>query len=161
MDIDALRDVIGYEPETGLLFWAKDRRKVKAGAQAGSLSHYGYIDVRVFKKLLKAHRIAWALTHGQWPDAQIDHINGVRTDNRLCNLRLASNAENRRNSGKQKANTSGFKGVTWSKSARKWMAQITKDGKNNYLGLFSDPTVAHAAYAKAAHSLHGEFARVS
>lgn len=89
---------------------------------------------------------------------QVDHINGDRLDNRRCNLRLASNAENQRNRGAQKNNTPGRKGVFWHHKARRWEAAIRVDGRKRYLGLFDTVQAAHAAYARAAHRMHGSFA---
>ncbi len=89
----------------------------------------------------------------------VDHISGNGLDNRRGNLRLATNAQNVRNSALSKSNTSGYKGVHWHRGGRRWLAQITADGRNKYLGLFDSPVEAHAAYCAAAKELHGEFAR--
>lgn len=88
----------------------------------------------------------------------VDHINGDGLDNRRSNLRICSKSENLRNRGKPASNTSGYKGVAWSKAAGKWQAYITVEGKRKHLGLFETPEAGHAAYCEAATKLHGEFA---
>ena len=94
---------------------------------------------------------------GKWPENDIDHINVARGDNRFSNLREATRSENLRNRGAQKNNTSGFKGVSWQKSSRKWDARINIHGKVVHLGYFDDPEDAYQAYCQAAKELHGEF----
>jgi len=93
------------------------------------------------------------------PDGMlVDHKNGDTLDNRRSNLRLATRQQNNCNSSMQRRNTSGFKGVSWSTSSKKWKAQIQVNGKNKYLGVFETREKAHEVYASAAHELHGDFA---
>ena len=94
---------------------------------------------------------------GAKPNEQGDHINGDRLDNRRRNLRLATNQQNLCNRGKQRNNTSGFKGVYWHKSCQKWGASIKLNGTKIHLGLFDGKEIAHAAYCGAAKMYHGEF----
>ncbi len=89
---------------------------------------------------------------------QVDHINGDRLDNRRSNLRVCMGVENMWNRSKQANNSSGFKGVHWSKRQKKWRASIRAHGKFKGLGFFEDPKDAHAAYCTAAKQLHGDFA---
>jgi len=103
--------------------------------------------------------LAWLFVHGFDPPQQIDHINGIRDDNRIANLRLATVAENSQNVGKQSNNKSGFKGVHWHARGKKFRAQIMANGKSKSLGLFHTAAEAAAAYDIAAAELHGEFAR--
>lgn len=119
----------------------------------------GYRQGRIFGKAFRAHRVAWAITHGEWPSYEIDHINGDRSDNRINNLREASRMENARNRGANINSPSGLKGVSWSKSSGKWRARITAGGPENNLGFFDTAEDAHAAYCVAANKLHREFAR--
>jgi hypothetical protein len=98
------------------------------------------------------------MTHGVWPAAEIDHVNGVSSDNRLVNLREATAAENRCNRGATVNNRTGFKGVSWHKRCRKYQARIKVRGKDTYLGLFTSPEEAHAAYQSAVYDFHGAFA---
>lgn len=154
-----LRHQLSYNPETGAFF-----RRIKVGKNArlgicGTVDAGGYVQIGVAGGHHRAHRIAWFWMTGVWPDCQIDHINGVRSDNRWCNLRGANNAENMRNRGKTRLNTTGFKGVTFNKNAGKFMAQIVRDYRNIYLGLHSSPQGAAQAYAAAAEKYHKEFAR--
>jgi hypothetical protein len=96
------------------------------------------------------------------PDAEaVDHVNGDKLDNRRANLRTATQSQNLMNRGRSPRNTSGYKGVTWHKGSRRWMAQIKVRGRSKCLGYFEDPAVAHAAYTKAAAREHGEFARTA
>lgn len=89
------------------------------------------------------------------PDKQVDHINGDKLDNRLCNLRLATNSENCRT--KRKANPTGYRGISFKKAINKWQASIMIDGKRKYLGVYETPEQAAEAYKKAAVELYGEF----
>lgn len=91
----------------------------------------------------------------------IDHINGNGLDNRRENLRLCTNAENLRNRGKTKSNTSGYKGVTWHKGDGKYRAQMTYKGKVFHIGCFDNPVAAARAYDEKARELHGAFARTN
>lgn len=136
MNIDALKSLLRYDPDTGLIYWtAKGKGMIKKKA-AGTLLYSGYLGICIGPKRWQAHRIAWALHHGVWPKDQIDHINGVKTDNRICNLREATNSENGKNLGLSKANTSGFKGVCFDKRTSKWRATIKVNFKAKCLGRF-------------------------
>lgn len=92
-------------------------------------------------------------------DAEVDHVNGDGLDNRRCNLRLATHAENGRNRRLAVNNTSGYRGVTWRKKEQKWSAKIRHDRRTHWLGLFDSPELAAAEYQKAAERLFGEFYR--
>lgn len=128
-----------------------------AGKPITGRSGGGYLTLRLFDKSVKAHRYAWFLKHGRWPET-IDHINGDRTDNRLTNLRECMGSDNAKNRGKQ-AGSSRFKGLTWYRG--KWFAQIAHEGRKHYLGLFSDEVAGARAYDEAALRLHGAFARLN
>ena len=105
-----------------------------------------------------AHRVAWVMTHGEWPKEMIDHINGDRSDNRLCNLRQATRSQNLINSKLSSRNSSGFRGVSWCSAKQKWDARIYSATKLRLLGRFKTKEEAIAAYAAAAAELHGDFA---
>jgi hypothetical protein len=155
-----LHDLFEYNPQTGHLIWKVNAaRRRKPGEIAGCKSPEGRILVGVHGRLYKAHRIIWAMQTGEWPDKQIDHINEDPSDNRWVNLRLATKAQNMRNVTRIKSNTSGYKGVGWSKAANKWRAYIRADGVNYHLGLFQTKEEAAAAYKVAAAKLHGAFAK--
>lgn len=133
------------------------RGQQKIGDIAGSTNNKGYIQISIDSKIYKAHRLIYIYHKGDIPDGmQIDHINGIKNDNRLENLRIATPLQNRYNVPKLKTNTSGFKGVT--KHRKKWKAQININGKNKHLCLCDTRELASEAYKQAADKLHGEFA---
>jgi hypothetical protein len=108
---------------------------------------------------MQAHRIAWLFAYEEDPsEKHIDHINGDRSDNRICNLRLATHKQNACNQRKKNDTTSAYKGVSWYKRKRKWVAQIGIDGRSTHLGYFHDELAAHMAYCQAAQKHFGEFA---
>lgn len=173
IDFDSLSKAVLYDPDSGKLFWKRrpenmfreksyaDRwNKRYAGKEAFVQDHPGGYKVGVvFYKSILAHRVAWMLYYGEWPSDMIDHINGVKTDNRIKNLRQADMSKNKMNVGLTSANTSGYKGVSWCKRTGKWRASITLEGKYKSLGYYFTPDEAHCAYRKAAEVLHGEFHR--
>jgi len=109
----------------------------------------GYATGTIFTRQYLAHRVAWAITNGEWPKDQIDHINHDKTDNRISNLRDVTQTENQKNASVRKDNTSGVVGVNWSKQLSKWRARISVSGRNKCLGYFSDKKDAVAARAGA------------
>ena len=136
---DKLKASIVYCPETGKLSCCKTgKSKFSARQKSGHL--HGVFD----RKYLKAHRVAWFITHDNWPEF-IDHLNGDPSDNRLCNLRAATRIENNKNAGIRRDNTSGIVGVYWQKQSKKWMAVISSEGKSKYLGLYENKEAAIVA----------------
>lgn len=144
-----LRQLLRYEPETGKLFWRNriqdfafspahaDRwNRRYAGKEAMTANSRGYLRGRVLNMDLPAHRVVWAIHFGEWPEHHIDHINGVRSDNRIENLRSVTNHENHKNVKKPKNNTSGVVGVSWQKRMGKWQSRIKVNGKTVNLGSF-------------------------
>lgn len=159
--IEELRERYTYDPETGILRFRKRLNGfVKVGQQCGYVNPQGYRMVSVNNRNMAAHRVIWAIYHGEWPpsDMQIDHANGDRDDNRICNLRLATPSQNAGNSRRASDNATGYKGVSYIERLNKWRATIRMDGKNHHLGCFLTPEDAHAAYVKAANDRWGEFA---
>ena len=146
---EKLKSLVHYDQDTGLFTW-KVKRQGRNKSNLGWVESKGYIEICIAQKRLKAHRWAWFYVHGELP-SQIDHINGIKDDNRLCNLRVVTNKQNHENRGAQKNNTSGFKGVTYFQN--KWRSQITHNRKNYYIGLFNTPEEAHMAYKQKAHEL--------
>lgn len=172
---EQLRNLLSYEAETGKLYWKPRPYEMFKNKQAHgtwntryagkesftAIGNHGYHTGSVNNKMYTAHRVIWAIAHGEWPRDQIDHINGLRTDNRISNLREATAQENNRNIGLGAANTSGYKGVCWHAYTKKWKAEIKiSTDKRLHLGLFETPEAAHAAYCSAATKYHGDFARL-
>lgn len=155
-----LKEVIDYDPSTGVFRWKIARHKVAAGSVAGQfLHHRGYVKIKIFGIAYIAHRLAWLYMTGEWPKDQIDHINMDRADNRFCNLREAGNGQNHMNQPHK--NRTGFKGVAyhpWLKE-KPFEAKIKTGGINRSLGCYATAEEAHEAYKKAAIAAHGEFAR--
>lgn len=154
----ALENALSYCPLTGKLYWLEGTRN--AGKEAGSLHKAtGYMAIRFGGKFLYAHRIAWYLSYGYWP-IYIDHTNRIRNDNRLQNLTDVSKRENHLNMKRFSNNTSGITGVFWSKEINKWVASITINSKQQYLGCFDEKAIAtqtrkNAEIAYGFHSNHG------
>jgi len=126
-----------YHPKSGELRRKKNSGTAKTGDLAGTLHSSGYIDVRVFGRLLKAHRIIWMMVYGSWPDTEIDHVNRIRNDNRIDNLREVKPFENMRNKPIYTNNKSGIPGVAFCKG--KWHAVI-KEAPNiqKHIGRYSN-----------------------
>lgn len=151
-----------YEPSTGYLVNRCSRAaRAQEGAIAGRLSNIGYVDVGIFGKKCGAHRIIWEMVNGKIPDGmEVDHINGVRDDNRISNLRLVTRNDNMRNIKLRCDNTSGFHGVGFNKNSGKFQARIWHRNIRRHLGLFNTAEEAHQAYLAAAktfgyHENHG------
>jgi len=144
--------LLKYEPETGRLLWLvrpvemcpSEREALRwnsrfAGREAlATINKEGYLKGAVMSRHLLAHRVAWMMHYMDWPKNTIDHINGVRSDNRISNLRDVTVAENMKNKKTPTINSSGFRGVCWNKASQKWQPYIRELGKNVHLGLFSD-----------------------
>jgi hypothetical protein len=160
---DELRRLLKYDPETGDFLWRIRRGRAHLNFIAGSISPdkrgRNYRRININGKLYRAHRLAWLYVNGSWPINHVDHINGNSLDNRIVNLREATNAENMMNCGAKKNNTSGFKGVSWHKVTGRWQAIIRADGKLKHLGIFATPEEAFVAYSDAAKRYHGQFSR--
>jgi len=128
---------------------------------AGTPDKYGYRQVVIDGRPYKAHRVAWFIVWGGWPKAQIDHINGIRNDNRLTNLREATPTENNRNVRRRRNNSSGVAGVWFEARSGKWVAVIKIAGRVTRLGSFRDLDEAAAARKAAEQHYFGEFARAA
>lgn len=153
-----MKDVLDYNSETGEFKYLKANcNNVKVGNIAGTLRKDGYVYIRANGKSYLAHRLAWYFAYGVMPSKMIDHINGVRNDNRICNLREATPSQNGYNMKMRNSNTSGVKGVHFHKPRRKWRAQCCLNNKNYHLGYFEKIEDAAAAVAIFRETNHKEF----
>jgi hypothetical protein len=152
---ERLKELLNYDPATGIFTWRiAIRGNVKVGQKAGNLHPKGYVIISVDRRLAKAHRLAWLYVHGEMPPDELDHINRIPNDNRIANLRLADRYTNTQNTGMQKNNTSGYRGVSWHKGQRKWRARISIRGKMNELGYFHSKDDAAKRYEEVARVHH-------
>ena len=150
---ERLKEVLRYCPDSGIFTWAINVSNVKAGSRAGSLKRNGYLSIRVDRVRYSAHRLVFLYTLGRMPPQQVDHINGIRNDNRLCNLRECSRSFNMQNQKKcTTKSTTGFLGVSANRG--KFAAFIKVGDESKYLGLFSNPVDAHNAYLTAKRKYH-------
>lgn len=139
-------DHLHYDPGTGEFVWSVRRGSCPAGSLAGVIDSKGYLQIQYNGVLYLAHRLAWFRMTGKWPSFPIDHINRVKTDNRIKNLRPSTHKENCQNVGVTKRNKSGIRGVDFHVKSRKWRATIRVDGKQKHLGMFD--TLVGAALAR-------------
>jgi hypothetical protein len=161
LSFDYVNRLFNYNQFTGILTWKiKKANRIKVGHPVGFYDTGGYLRVWVNSKTYSLHRIAWIIMAGSWPDFQIDHINGVRDDNRWENLRSVTAHENSKNQAKPKNNTSGFIGVSYLKLNKKYAAYIRINGKKKHLGYFDNAIDAFNERKKASsefnyHENHG------
>jgi hypothetical protein len=151
-----LREVLSYDPVTGLFRWLVARGQNRVGDRAGTQDLDGYRSILFEGKRYKEHRLAWLYVYGRWPSLQLDHKNNIRNCNSIDNLREATPSTNQFNSLRSIRNKSGFKGVCWHPK-RGWRAYICKDGKVTELGYYMTPEEAFIIRSNAAEKLHGEF----
>lgn len=155
---DKLKTILEYNPETGIFKWSVKYNKKHKSMYAGTVGNRGYIRICINKKLYQAHRLAWLYVYGEWPTLQIDHINMIKTDNRIINLRDVSNQENQHNHViARKDSKSGLLGVHFVEKTSKWAAQININGKRKKLGYFLTKEDAHNAYMFAKRLHHKGF----
>lgn len=140
-----LKELLSYDPDTGIFTWIK-----RSNNTAGAVDAYGYTVIRIDTVLYKAHRLAWLYMHGEFPAGNLDHINQVKSDNRIDNLRVVSQSQNMQN-------LAGVKGISWDKTRAKWCARIKVMYKDIYLGRFinKDDAIAARKAAEAIYFTHG------
>lgn len=131
-----LKEILDYSPETGVFTWKVSHPRAKVGAVAGAKDYYGYVVIRLDTVLYKAHRLAWLYVHGEWPTKNLDHINQIKNDNRMSNLRNVGQSINMQNSRVRANNLSGVAGVCWRKDRKRWVARIKIGYKNIFLGNY-------------------------
>jgi hypothetical protein len=154
---ERLKELLKYDPETGLFIRKiNTRNSINAGSVAGCLDTSGYIKIKVDSKLYLGHRLVFLYVNGENPKHQVDHINGIRNDNRLINLREATHSENEQNQKRAHKDNkyTGLIGSTFDKSRNKYKSQITVNNKSIHLGLFSTAIEAHEKYIEAKRKMH-------
>ncbi len=164
LDRDFLLSVLQYNPETGKFIWIKSlSKRVRVGSEAGSISKDGYIDIRLNKSLYKAHKLAFFIMEGRWPDKEIDHEDRNKRNNKWCNLRESNHSENNCNKDIRTDNKSGVPGVFFESDRNRYLAFVTKDRKR-YNKCFSISIHGEKAYELAVNwvtserkRLHGNF----
>lgn len=172
-----LSDLLESNPETGdVRFkfrddgWFDHCKNPKASAARwngrlarkpafATVNSSGYLCGRVLHKTLMAHRVIWAIHNGYFPELEIDHINGEKKDNRLCNLRLATLTQNQHNTGLRVSNSTGYKGVSFRPDYGRFTSSISVNSKSIHLGSFDTAELASEAYNIAARHYHKEFYR--
>lgn len=149
---ERLLELLDYNPDTGVFVWRTYRGgKIRQGSIAGAYDTYGYRQILIDKHTYRAHRLAWLYVYGVWPERAIDHINGVRDDNRIANLRDVCLVTNRQN----QAAAEGA-GARFHKRIGKWQSSITSKGQYFHIGYFASREDAHAAYMARRKELHDQ-----
>jgi len=172
IDPKIISELLDFSESEGLLFWNfraekwfVSHRGYKSwnGKWSGneaftSTAANGYKQGRIFQRQYTAHRVLWCLKYGEWPDGQVDHINGIRTDNRIVNLRLSDNQRNQMNRTSVIGSSSEFLGVSFYKSRGNWEANIKFGDHKGRIGYFASEIDAAKAYDREARRLFGEYA---
>lgn len=133
-----LKSALNYCQESGIFTHIVGSKRISPGTKAGTLHPNGYIQISINYRRYLAHRLAWLYVYGEWPPREIDHINHIRSDNRICNLRAADRIDNLKNRSLQKNSMSGITGVSWHAARRKWIAAIMVNKKYIHLGYFEN-----------------------
>lgn len=161
--IERLRHLLDYDPAEGTFRWrVSNTNKVPVGSPAGTVMNAGYVHIQIDKRLYLGHRIAWLMSRGTDPgEAQVDHKDLCRTNNRAANLRLAveHEADNMQNLPMSKLNTSGHPGVCPTPSGKKWRAYISRGYRQINLGVFpskDEAILARQAAKRIYHPFHTE-----
>lgn len=157
MNYEEADNLFIYDPETGFVYRRATGLVVGSETSDGYLSVYRLSVYRLGKNY-KLHRLAWLLTHKEWPEKFIDHINGNRKDNRIGNLREALNSENLMNCKIYSNNKSGVKGVCWDSKRSKWRVTLTAGKKTTHLGYLESLEDAKELIGLHRKLAHGEFA---
>lgn len=154
IDADTLRSLLYYDPNTGVFTWRVKRGgTAEIGTVAGCRKDSGYRVISLYDRLYREHRLAWLYMYGIWPPDEIDHINGVRDDNRINNLREATRKQNSAN--RRKLSGDLPKGVY--RHRNRFRAQIRMQGHVKHLGTYDTPEQAHAVYCEAAQKEFGAY----
>jgi len=161
---ERLKELLSYDPLTGVFLWRVDRGGKRVGEVAGCRKRT-YTMISVDDVIYRAHHLAWLYMTGELPGLFVDHRDLDKHNNGWSNLRLATKSQNMANVGRIKSNKSGFKGVSHYRAGesygKPWQASIGRGGKSYHLGHFATEEEAHAAYVAAAEKMFGEFARAA
>jgi hypothetical protein len=162
LSFNRLRELLNYDSDTGVFTWRSRpslRCRINVGEIAGCIGTFGYWRIQIDGERYLAHRLAWFWANGEMPGEEIDHIDGNPLNNRISNLRLATRSQNLANTPLSRKNTSGYRGVHFSRAACGWQARIKINQKIRHLGTFPTKEMAAAAYSLAAREAFGEFVR--
>ena len=154
-----LFEVLDYDRHSGKFRWKISYSNAPLGSLAGNLNTNGYRNITIDGVSYKEHRLVWLYVYGELPRKQIDHVNCIPTDNRICNLRLATHGQNQMNCNKYANNTSGFKGVDFYKRGQKWRARANVNKRSYLIGYYATAKDAYVAYCNFIFEHHGAFAR--
>ncbi len=155
LTLERAQEFFSYDPDTGEFHWKARPYKTRIGIgdRAGTLEDRGYYSLCLGGRRYKAHRVAWLMMTGAWPDGVIDHLNGITGDNRFCNLRDAVGNVNIQN--QRKAHSRSKSGLLGTRlCGKRWQAKIHVNGVDYPLGLYSTAEDAHAAYVRAKRVMH-------
>lgn len=155
-----------YDPKTGKVVWKFESAQIVKGAEIGTntdtaRSNTKYRAVKLFGLSYKVHRIIWLMQTGDWPEGDVDHIDGDGLNNKWDNLRDVTHSQNLMNAAVRSDSTSGYKGVSYDKSRDRWYAYINIDGKRKMLGRYNTLQEAVNARQLAEDGLFGEYARTA
>lgn len=152
--------LLNYDSDTGVFTWKIDRQPgIKAGTPAGWIEAAGYVVIEIDGHAYKAHRLAWLFVYGRWITKHTDHVNRIKNDNRICNLRKASKGENVTNSKVRTDSKSGIKGVIWAPRQKRWKVQVRKKGRKSVARYFLKLEVAIRFRQETVIAFFGDFAK--
>ena len=159
MNQKQLRELLWYDAQTGVFRWRKEMRRgiIKPWSVAGGVDNYGYIKIKIKQIDYRAHRLVWMYVYGQMPTNEIDHINGIRNDNRLCNLRPVTVKQNKENVALRKDSSTGCLGVHFCKKTKKYVAKISHNKKPIYVGRFDNIDDAATAVRQKRREIYSHY----
>jgi hypothetical protein len=161
LTIERLKEVLDYNETTGVFTWRiKPNKRIIVGSTAGTTNSDGYIYISIDKRVYKGHQLAWFYINGNWPLGLLDHINVVKSNNWIKNLRCATRSQNSFNTDRKKSNTSGQRGVSYIKRDKVWRVVLTLDKIHHFLGNFLDKEEAIEVSKSFIISNHREFSYV-
>jgi hypothetical protein len=151
-----------YYDDGDLIWRARHGPRAAPGSIAGRIESKGYRQVCIEGTYYLVHRVIWEMHNSTITNGlMIDHINGIKDDNRIENLRLCTASQNLHNTPKRRNNTSGYKGVSWEERKQQWSAKIRLNGGSKHIGYFDTAEEAYEAYCEVANRCHGEFVNLA